>query len=156
MAGAATVVSICIPLVEPLGYDIVDVETSPKGQVLRIFVDRLDRTPVQLEDCAAVSHAVQDALDAAGVTYERLEVSSPGVDRALTRPAHFQRCLGETVILRLIAPASGRVQIEAVLTQADEQGFTVELDGESIPIHYENVKRARIKGVLNWNGLENQ
>jgi ribosome maturation factor RimP len=148
------VLDICIPLLEPLGYDLVDVETSPKGQVLRLFIDRLDRAPVTLDDCTAATHAVQDPMDAAGVAYERLEVSSPGVDRALTRPAHFARFVGETVVLRLNAAVQGRVQIEAPLTSADAEGFSVELDGQPARIAYGQVRKARLRGVLNWDGLE--
>jgi ribosome maturation factor RimP len=151
---AKTILSQCIPLVEPLGYDVVDVETSPKGKVLRVFVDRLDRQPVTLDDCAAVSNAIQDPLDAAGVEYERLEVSSPGVDRALTRPAHFARFVGEQVSLRLASAVAGRVIVEGRLIASNEMGCEVEVGGAKHAIEFANVKKARLIAELNWNGLE--
>lgn len=149
-----SVLALCVPIAESLGYDIVDVETSPKGRILRIFVDRLDGRPVTLDDCAAVSHAVQGPLDAAGVDYERLEVSSPGVDRALTRWQHFVRFVGQRVSVRLNEAVDGRLQLEGELRSADETSFELAGPDAMVRVMYPQVRKARLIGVLNWNGLE--
>jgi ribosome maturation factor RimP len=71
-----------------LGYEVVDVERSAQG-LLRVLIDRLDRQPVTVEDCERLSHQLSHALTVANVAYERLEVSSPGIDRPLKKAADF-------------------------------------------------------------------
>ena len=168
--------STVISIVTPLGFDLVEIETSPKGRTLRVFIDRLDRALITVEDCATVSHALQDVLDMQGVDYDRLEISSPGVDRALTRPAHFIRFVGEEVSVRLKAPVNDRVQLDALLSSADENGFVLmtteqgakgssqkvtQKSAEKVAdkvteyaIEYANVKRATLKGKLNMQSVE--
>ncbi len=143
-------------IVSPLGFDLVEIETSPKGRILRVFIDRLDRALITVEDCATVSHALQDVLDTQGVDYERLEISSPGVDRALVRPDHFVRFVGEEVSVRLVKPVNERVQLDAQLKSADEKGFVLLLTehGAEFAIEYSNVKRATLKGKLNMQSVE--
>jgi ribosome maturation factor RimP len=130
------------------------VETSPKGKVLRLFVDRLDRLPISLDDCAVVSNAIQARLDSAGVEYERLEVSSPGIDRALTRPTHFARFVGEHVKLWLKEAVAGRTVLEGALLTANAKNLEIEAGGVKHAIDFENVVKARLVAVLNWDGLE--
>jgi ribosome maturation factor RimP len=150
--------ALTLSVVTPLGFDLVEIEMSPKGRTLRVFIDRLDNTLITVEDCATVSHALQDVLDAKGVDYDRLEISSPGVDRALVRPSHFIRFVGEDVSVRLKSAVKDRVQLEAVLSSADEKGFVLvtELAGVAteFAIEYSNVKRATLKGKLNMQFVE--
>jgi ribosome maturation factor RimP len=148
--------STVLSIVSPLGFDLVEIETSPKGRTLRIFIDRLDRALITVEDCAKVSHALQEVLDLQGVDYDRLEISSPGIDRALMRPDHFVRFVGEDVSVRLLKPVNERVQLEALLKSADEQGFVLLLTehGLEFAIEYSNVKRATLKGKLNMQSVE--
>ncbi len=154
VVAAQSLEEMCIALVEPLGYDIVEIERSPKGQILRVYIDRLDRERITVEDCAAASNALQDAIDASGVDYDRLEVSSPGVDRALNRPVHYQRFVGETVSLKLATKRTGRAIFEAKLVDADNAGFSVEFEGAHLRIEYEEVKKAQLKAALDWNAVE--
>jgi ribosome maturation factor RimP len=148
--------STVLSIVSPLGFDLVEIETSPKGRTLRVFIDRLDRALISVEDCATVSHALQDVLDAQGVDYDRLEISSPGVDRALTRADHFVRFVGEDVSVRLLTPVNERVQLDAQLKSANEKGFVLLLteQGTEFAIDYANVKRATLKGKLNMQSVE--
>ena len=74
--------------VSGLGYELVDFETSPRGRLLRVFIDRLpDQGTVTIDDCTAVSNQLGRLFTVENVDYDRLEVSSPGLDRVLKKPS---------------------------------------------------------------------
>ncbi len=85
-----------------LGFDLVEVERAARG-LLRITIDRHDGGFITVEDCEAVTRQMQYVLDVDGIAYERLEVSSPGLDRPLRTEAHFQRFVGQWVDIILKA-----------------------------------------------------
>ncbi|MDR0672065.1 MAG: ribosome maturation factor RimP [Zoogloeaceae bacterium] len=90
-----------------LGYELADVEFAAKG-LLRVFIDKPEKTGgVDVEDCALVSHHLARLFEVENVRYDRLEVSSPGLDRPLKKPDDFARFAGEAVRLSLRAPVSG-------------------------------------------------
>ncbi|MDR1889956.1 MAG: ribosome maturation factor RimP [Zoogloeaceae bacterium] len=91
-----------------LGYELVDVEFAARG-LLRVFIDRPEKANgVDVEDCATVSRQLSRLLDVENVDYDRLEVSSPGLDRPLKKAADFERFVGEEVRLSLRTPLSGQ------------------------------------------------
>src|SRR5580765_1010447 len=85
--------------VPALGYELVDVEASPRGRVIRIFIDK--PSGVDVEDCARVSNHLTHLFAVENVDFDRLEVSSPGLDRPLKREADFVRFEGADVDIRL-------------------------------------------------------
>lgn len=91
-----------------LGYELVDFETSPRARLLRVFIDRppagADRGGVTVEDCAAVSNHLTRLFVVENIDYDRLEVSSPGMDRPLKKPADYVRFVGQDVQLKLRIP----------------------------------------------------
>jgi ribosome maturation factor RimP len=95
-----------------LGYELVDHEWS-SGGLLRVFID----TPagITIEDCERASHHLSHVLTVENVAYERLEVSSPGLDRALRKPEDFARFAGQKVQVKLRVPMAGRKQFEGIL-----------------------------------------
>ena len=104
-------IALIEPLLGQLGYELVDLEYAPgrAHAVLRIFIDRPRGVGVGLDDCERVSHelsALLDVEDPVPSAYT-LEVSSPGLDRVLRTPAHFQRFVGERVWVELKWPATG-------------------------------------------------
>jgi ribosome maturation factor RimP len=111
-AGAADAVT---ETVLGLGYELVDVERAGRG-LLRVTIDRVPGRAypggpgefVTVEDCEAVTRQLQYALEVAQVAYERLEVSSPGLDRPLRTAADYLRFAGHDVALALKAPLAGR------------------------------------------------
>lgn len=121
--------------VEAMGYDTVDVERSAGG-LLRVTIDRIagrsyttgDADNVTIEDCEAVTHQLQYALEVDHVAYERLEVSSPGLDRPLRKEADLARFVGEACDITLKAPLAGRRKFRGMLAARDDAGWRLLLD----------------------------
>ncbi|HEX7063015.1 MAG TPA: ribosome maturation factor RimP [Woeseiaceae bacterium] len=134
------------PTVERLGYELIDLELQVAGKdsVVRLFIDRAEG--VGLADCEAVSRQVSALLDVEDPLpgHYVLEVSSPGLDRKLTRPAHFQRFVGEDVRVRLRVPVDGRRNFRGRLTAADEQDIEVEVDGQVHHLAMAAIESARL------------
>ena len=87
---------------EGLGYELVDFETSPRGRLMRVFID--SPNGITVDDCSAVSNQLTRIFEVENVDYDRLEVSSPGLDRALKKPADFDRFAGQEVQAKLYGP----------------------------------------------------
>ena len=127
-------VKLLEPAVERLGYELADLEVrlGGKGGLIRVFIDKPEG--IDLEDCEKVSLAVSallDVEDPAPGNYN-LEVSSPGLDRKLTKVEHFQRFAGETVKVQMRFPIEGRRRFRGTLVSSDEENILVEVDGESL------------------------
>ena len=134
-------------LLEAEGYDLILVEFVPRSRVLRLFVDKEDG--VTLDNCATVSHLVGDVLDAEGLDDSlsgkyTLEVSSPGLDRPLTRPKDFVRFVGSKAKLTTKQPTAGRHKFTGELLSATDLGIQIDVDGEPVEIAYDLIDRARV------------
>ena len=134
------------PTVERLGYELADLEVrlGGKGGVVRVFIDKPDG--IGLDDCEKVSLAVSAILDVEDPVpgnYD-LEVSSPGLDRKLTKVEHFQRFIGETVKVSLRFPKEGRRRFRGTLVLADDENIVVEVDGESHSLALSMIDTARL------------
>src|SRR5438477_12562379 len=106
-----------------LGYELVDTERSARG-LLRVFIDRQSDDPagefITVDDCEKVTRQLQHVLEVDGVAYERLEVSSPGLDRPLRSAADFGRFAGHQVEIGLKLPFKGRKRFKGeLLAQGD-------------------------------------
>jgi ribosome maturation factor RimP len=144
--------------VEALGFELVSLERagSARRPILRIYLDRPDSKPgqpgVSLDDCAAVSRALEPDLDGRADLSEHyvLEVSSPGVDRPLTRPRDYDRFAGETVALRGKAALAGRAKrLEGTLLGLRGQNAALRLPGgEEVEIPLGEIDRANL--VFQW------
>ena len=97
--------------VNAMGYELVETERTAGG-LLRVFIDRIAGDPrgefIVVEDCEAVTRQLQRVLEVENCSYQRLEVSSPGLDRRLQRAADFARFAGQRVNLTLKLPFKGR------------------------------------------------
>lgn len=131
-----------------LGYEVVDVERSAQG-LLRVLIDRSDREPVTVEDCERLSHQLSHALTVANVAYERLEVSSPGIDRPLKKAADFERFAGAEANVKLRTMIAGQRNFEGVLVapQGEQLGLEIETPtGRSLlKFTWAEVEKARLK-----------
>lgn len=111
--------------VSTMGYELVETERTPGG-LLRVFIDRVAGDPrgefVVVEDCEAVTRQLQHVLEVEDCSYQRLEVSSPGLDRLLKKAADFERFAGQPVNLTLKLPFKGRKKFRGTLLGAGEGG----------------------------------
>ena len=131
------------PAVTGLGYELVDVQASNGGRMLRLFIDKPGG--ISVEDCATVSRHLTRVLAVEGVDYERLEVSSPGLDRPLRKGSDFARFAGHRADVRMRTPdPSGRRRFVGVLRGAEAGRLSIELDGHTIGLDLEDVERAKL------------
>jgi ribosome maturation factor RimP len=136
------------PLVESLGYELVLLEYSAhRGSALvRLFIDAPGH--VTLGDCERVSREVEGLLDVEDPIPQnyRLEVSSPGLDRPLVKPAHFERFAGEVAKVQLLAPqASGRRKFQGVLRGMKDDRVVLETaDAGTVELALADIERARL------------
>ena len=141
-----------IALIEPvlgrLGYELVEVEYAAgrTQAVVRLFIDQ--PAGITVDDCEKVSREVAALLDVEDPvpTAYTLEVSSPGFDRVLRTPAHFERFVGSRVFVELKAPRDGRKRYTGTLQATDEKGVELEVDGRKVTIGYEEIGKARLAG----------
>lgn len=126
---------------EGLGYELVDLEASRSG-LLRVFID----TPrgITVEDCAKVSNHLTRAFAVEEIDYERLEVSSPGLDRPLKRLEDFARFAGREVSVKLKLPMEGRRRFEGRVVGVEESRVVLEIEGKRTHIAFEDIDRARL------------
>jgi len=126
-----------------MGFECVDFQQSNRGRLLRVFIDKPQG--VTVDDCAAVSRQLSRVFAVEGAEYERLEVSSPGLDRPLRKASDFRRFAGQRVEVRMRErDASGRRRYAGLLLNCDEQAATIEVDGQSVSLPLANMDRARL------------
>ena len=124
-----------------LGYELVDWERSGRG-LMRVFID--SPRGITLDDCTLVSNQLTRLFAVENVEYDRLEVSSPGLDRPLTKFADYLRFMGQSVSLRLHTPVAGQRRFAGVLKAATEIEITLDVDGELKHLAFANVEKARL------------
>jgi ribosome maturation factor RimP len=124
-----------------LGYELVDLESS-RGGLVRIFID--SPRGISVEDCARVSHHLTRAFAVEGIDYERLEVSSPGLDRPLRKIEDYGRFAGQKASLRLRLPRDGRRRFEGMLAGVEEGNVLLEVEGEQLRFAFAEIDRARL------------
>jgi ribosome maturation factor RimP len=131
------------PAVTGLGYELVDVQASNGGRLLRVFIDKPGG--INVDDCATVSRQLTRVLPVEGVDFERLEVSSPGLDRPLRKADDFVRFSGKKAELRMRTPdATGRRKFVGVLRGAEAGRVSMELDGTTVALALDDVERAKL------------
>jgi len=125
-----------------LGYELVDLELANGGRLMRLFIDKAGG--VNVEDCAVVSNHLTRLLVVESVDYDRLEVSSPGLDRPLKRPQDFARFVGERAQVKVRLPLNGRRRFVGKLQNVGEVGIELEVDGELVSIGFSDIDKARL------------
>jgi ribosome maturation factor RimP len=149
------VVSALEPLVasavDALGYELADFEYINNGRMLRVFIERLhdmgsNRNPagITVSDCEAVSRQLQRVLEVEGIAYDRLEVSSPGLDRRLRKASDFARFTGHEARVRLRHPVNGRRNFTGIVRTVDGERIEFEFEGGRMAFELADVDRARL------------
>lgn len=113
-----------------LGYECVDFERSARGLV-RVFIDKADG--ISVEDCAIVSNQLSRVFLVEGIDFDRLEVSSPGLDRPLKRLADFQRFIGQSAKVKLHSKIDNRKRFDGVIRSVGADGITFAADDAVTP-----------------------
>ncbi|MBQ2774849.1 MAG: ribosome maturation factor RimP [Clostridia bacterium] len=142
----AAVWEIVAPIAEELGLSIWDIRFQKEGVswYLRIFIDK--EGGVGITDCENFSRAVDAPLDEADPIEQSyyLEVSSPGVERQLTRDEHFKQYIGEKIILRLIRPKDGEREFRGILEDYDSGLITVSLEDGGFSVDKKEVSFVKL------------
>jgi ribosome maturation factor RimP len=139
----AAVEAVVAPVVAGMGFELVDLQASNGGRLLRLFIDK--PSGIRVEDCAAVSRQLSRVLEVEGIDYERLEVSSPGLDRPLRRAGDFSRFAGQKAEVRMRTPdATGRRKFVGVLRGAEDGQVSLEVEGQQLALALDDVERARL------------
>jgi ribosome maturation factor RimP len=125
-----------------LGYELVDLERSGRGRLLRVFIDKAGG--VNVDDCAAVSHHLSRVLTVEGIAYDRLEVSSPGLDRSLKKERDFVRFAGQKARIRLRVPVDGQSNFVGVLRETRAGMVQLEIDGKLMSLDLDDLEKARL------------
>jgi ribosome maturation factor RimP len=126
-----------------LGYEFVELELTRNGGV-RVFIDKPEG--INVDDCVAVSNHLTRVFAVEDIDYDRLEVSSPGMDRPLTRPADFQRFLGESAKMKTRLPINGQRQFVGVMKSLEAGVLVLELADpiRLVEIPLGQIERARL------------
>jgi ribosome maturation factor RimP len=125
-----------------LGYELVDFELSPGGG-FRVFIDKPGG--IKVEDCVQVSNHLTRLFMVEDVDYQRLEVSSPGLDRPLTKEADFVRFAGQLAKIRTRTPIEQQKKFVGRLIGIEEGSVQLDVDGRTVAIPLSNISKARLE-----------
>ena len=134
------------PAVDAVGFELLGVELVRAGRhsTVRVYIDSAQG--VTVDDCALVSRqvgAVMDVEDPISGEYD-LEISSPGLDRPLFKPAHFAKVVGETIKVETAMPVNNRRRFKGPLLACHESGIELDQDGDTVAIAFDNLDQANL------------
>jgi ribosome maturation factor RimP len=152
-----------------LGYELVDIERSNRGKLIRVFIDltpeaaaaAVDKAPrrkkmgamIAVEDCEKVSRQLTYLFTVENIEYDRLEVSSPGLDRPLKKTGDFVRFAGLEATVKLRAPLGGlhgiRKNFQGVVGQVNGKP-AIQVDGGWIELDWAQIDKARLVPVIEF------
>jgi len=125
-----------------MGYEWVAMERPGGGRLLRVYIDKPGG--ITVDDCALVSHQVSRVLEVENVRYDRLEVSSPGLDRLLKVERDFVRFAGHRARVKVRVPVDGQRNFVGVVREAGAGRLQLEVDGRMLSLELGNVETARL------------
>ena len=137
-------------VIQNLGYELYDViyAKEAKDFYLRIIIDK--ENGIDLNDCEKVNDAINDILDEADYIKDQyfLEVSSPGVERVLRKPKHFQSQIGNEILVKLFKPLEKKKEFTGILKSYSEEELVLIQDDKEVKIEVKNIALART--VFDW------
>lgn len=129
--------------VTQLGYELIDLEISNRGKLLRLFIDKPNG--ITVDDCALVSNHLSHLMAVEhDIDYDRLEVSSPGLDRIVKKLRDFERFAGKKAQIKVRVPMNGQKKFVGVLAGVEANMVKLNFDGEQIDIAMTNIEKARL------------
>ena len=134
-------------LVTQLGYELVDFEVVNGGQILRLYIDKgIDKGDlITIEDCTKVSNHVNNVLSVeTDFDYERLEVSSPGLDRVIKKIKDFDRFKGQQAKIKTRFAIENRKNFKGTLSGIKGESIIIKIEDKLLSIDFENIDKARL------------
>ncbi|WP_136161813.1 ribosome maturation protein RimP [Sphingomonas flavalba] len=149
MADIAALTRLIEPEAKALGFALVRVKMigGTSDPTLQVMAERPETRQLTIDDCAVLSRRLSDVLDAADPIEDayRLEVSSPGIDRPLTRPADFADWAGHEARIGLVEPVDGRKQLTGILQGIDGTTIAVDMGRHGrAEVDFANVRSAKL------------
>ncbi|MCC6210230.1 MAG: ribosome maturation factor RimP [Burkholderiales bacterium] len=139
-----TVAEVAEMTLSGMGFELVDARSSGGGRFLTVFIDR-PAGGVTVDDCADVSRQLSRVFEVEGIDYDRLEVSSPGLDRPLRKAADFERFAGNRVDVKMRTPdATGRRRFAGLLRGVQDGVAKVDVDGREVALDLGDIDKARL------------
>ncbi len=143
----AAMAQVAEATVTGMGFELVDARATGGGRFLAIFIDRPAGTTagITVDDCAEVSRQLSRVFEVEGIDYERLEVSSPGLDRPLRKPADFERFAGSRVDVKMrMKDESGRKRFAGLLKGLKDGAALLDVDGREVALRLDDMDKARL------------
>ena len=134
--------------VPALGYELVDWDMSARSRLIRVFIDKPDG--VDVEDCARVSNHLTRLFAVEDIDFERLEISSPGLDRPVKRLRDYARFAGREARLTLSAPVDGARRIKGILRGTAGEDVLVETAAGVKSFPFGTIAQARLVPAIDW------
>lgn len=125
-----------------LGYELVDFETSPRARLLRVFIDKPEG--VNVDDCATVSNHLTRLFTVENIDFDRLEVSSPGLDRPLKKLADFERFVGQEAQIRLRVAVENQRNFTGTLLGVVDGRVRLDTEKGELVVALEELDKARL------------
>lgn len=129
-----------------LGYELVDIEMSPRGRTVRVFIDVLPGKEggVDVEDCAKVSNQLSRVFEVENIDFDRLEISSPGLDRVVKKAEDFERFAGQDIQIKVRIPQGGRRNFQGELLGCKDGKVGLRLEKDDVELEFTNIEKARL------------
>jgi ribosome maturation factor RimP len=129
--------------VTQLDYELVDLEVSNRGKLLRLFIDKPEG--ITIDDCVLISNQLGNVLSVEhDIDYDRLEVSSPGLDRALKKDTDFIKFTESRANVKVRMPIEGRKNFLGILKGVESGDLLIDVEGVMFKIALSNIDKARL------------
>jgi len=129
--------------VTQLGYELVDFELQNRGRLLRVFIDRPEG--ISIDDCVLISNQIGNVLAVENdFDYDRLEVSSPGLDRVLKKAADFAKFIGQEASVKLRLAVDGRKNFIGTIVAVTDENLDFQVDGKPYQFNLQQIEKARL------------
>lgn len=145
MRAETKIEELITPIVDEMGYEVVRVMLSGNvSPTLQIMIDNKNQKPIIVDDCVKVSKALSELLDE-NIDYQyNLEVSSPGVDRPLTKPEHFARFIGFDAKIDTSVEVERRKRFKGKIIAVAGQDITIETEGSEYTVAFDSILKAKL------------
>ena len=126
-----------------LGYELVDFELQNRGRLLRVFIDRPEG--ISIDGCVLISNQIGNVLAVENdFDYDRLEVSSPGLDRVLKKAADFAKFIGQEASVKLRLAVDGRKNFVGTIVAVTDENLDFQVDGKPYQFNLQQIEKARL------------